>query len=233
MKEAERELAGIIRSKDELVASVSHELRTPITTIMGMALELQEHGAQFGEEERSELVGLVADQSRELSDLVEDLLVATRSDADSLAVRPEVIDVVEEVERVIATRRGAAAAVRSGTRPVLAWADPLRFRQIVRNLLSNAERYGGPDVAVDLMRSTGSVCVRVSDDGVGIPERHRGRVFQPYTTVEGIGVPGSIGLGLPVSLRLARLMGGTLTYEYTGGRSAFELTVPSPGGSVV
>lgn len=231
VKAAERELAGIIRSKDELIASVSHELRTPITTIMGMALELHEHVHAFGEPERSELTALIADQSRELSDIVEDLLVAARADADSLAVRPQVIDAAEEVQRIIATRRGEPADLEVAGRPVLAWADPLRFRQIVRNLLSNAARYGGPLVRVVLERRDRTVHVEVIDDGAGIPEHQRERVFQPYATVDGGGVPGSIGLGLPVSLRLARMMGGDLTYRYAGGCSVFELTVPVPGAS--
>lgn len=227
VKQAERELAGIIESKDELVASVSHELRTPIGTIMGMALELEQHDGAFGEAERRELIGLIAEQSRELSDIVEDLLVATRADPTTLAVRPEVVDVATQIERIVAATPIRPELAVTG-RPILAWADPLRLRQILRNLLTNAIRYGGGVIRIEAGRAPGRVVVRVIDHGPGIPRADRERVFQPYATVGAVGVPGSIGLGLPVSRRLARLMGGDLVY--VGGRpTTFELSLPAPG----
>ncbi len=226
VKQAERELAGIIASKDEVVASVSHELRTPIGTIMGMALELRDHDDAFGDAERRELIGLIAEQSRELSDIVEDLLVATRADPSTLSVRPEVVDVAAEIERIVAASPAGPATTVAG-RPVLAWADPLRLRQILRNLLSNAVRYGAGDIRIEAVRRGSAVEVRVIDHGPGIPPADRDRVFQPYARVGPV-VPGSIGLGLAVSRRLARLMGGDLVY--LGDHPAtFQLTVPTPG----
>jgi PAS domain S-box-containing protein len=231
VKQAEQELAGIIRSKDELVASVSHELRTPIGTIMGMALELRDHDGAFVESERREMIGLIADQSRELSDIVEDLLVATRADPSTLSVRPEVVDVPLEIERIVAASPLRPELVVRD-RPVFAWADPLRLRQIIRNLLSNAERYGAGNIRVEASRTKGAVVVRVIDNGPGVPRADRERVFQPYARVSGIDVPGSIGLGLPVSRKLARLMEGDL--EYAGGNpTTFELRLPAPGSPSV
>ena len=111
---------------------------------------------------------------------------------------------------------------------VLAWADPLRLRQIVRNLLTNARRYGGPNVTIEAGRTSTGTFLRVTDDGAGIPPADREKVFQPYTRAGGdVAMPGSIGLGLPVSRRLARLMGGDLVYQYEDG-SVFELTLPDP-----
>jgi signal transduction histidine kinase len=111
---------------------------------------------------------------------------------------------------------------------VLAWADPLRLRQIVRNLLTNARRYGGPQVLIEAGRGPMGTYLRVCDDGAGIPVADREKVFEPYTRVGGDdAMPGSIGLGLPVSRRLARLMGGDLIYRFEQG-SVFELTLPDP-----
>ena len=126
---------------------------------------------------------------------------------------------------VAASPAGPATTVAG--RPVLAWADPLRLRQILRNLLSNAVRYGAGDIRIEAVRRGSAVEVRVIDHGPGIPPADRDRVFQPYARVGPV-VPGSIGLGLAVSRRLARLMGGDLVY--LGDHPAtFQLTVPTPG----
>jgi signal transduction histidine kinase len=227
IRAAERELAALISSKDELVASVSHELRTPITTILGMAFELRDHADEFGLDETQQFISYIADQSRELSNIVDDLLVAARSD-DTLTVRPEVVDLHDEVVEMLASNPSGPQPEVLIRERVMAWADPLRLRQIVRNLLTNARRYGGPSVTIEAGRHDRGIYLRVCDDGTGIPQADREKVFQPYTRVGGdAGLPGSIGLGLPVSRRLARLMGGDLTYEYEGG-SVFELTLPEP-----
>ena len=227
IRAAERELANILTSKDELIASVSHELRTPITTILGMAFELRDHADEFAPEEAGQFISYIAEQSRELSNIVDDLLVAARSD-DTLTVRPEVLDLRDEIGRMIASNpSGLHPEVRIPGR-VLAWADPLRLRQIVRNLLTNARRYGGPSVVIEAGRTSTGIYLRVIDDGAGIGPVDREKVFQPYTRAGGdAAMPGSIGLGLPVSRRLARLMGGDLVYRYEGC-SVFELTLPDP-----
>lgn len=226
IRQAERDLAALVESKDELVASVSHELRTPITTILGMAFELRDHGDEFSIDEARELISIIADQSRELSNIVEDLLVAAWSDGDTLAVRPEVVNITAELARIVSSNRsGPTIAV---DRPVLAWTDPLRFRQILRNLLTNAGKYGGPNVTITATVDGEVARVMVSDDGPGVAQQDRERIFDPYFRSQGDrALPGSLGLGLPVSRRLARLMGGDLTYRFDGA-SVFELTLPIP-----
>ncbi len=225
IRRAERELAALLESKDELIASVSHELRTPITTILGMAFELRDRGDDFTVAEARGLVELIADQSRELSNIVEDLLVAARADAGTLSVKPESIDIGIEIGTIV--QSDEAEPVIEIWKPVHAWADPLRFRQIMRNLLTNAVRYGGDRVTVEAETVDGAAVVRVRDNGVGIPRSEREAIFEPYVrSTEDEALPGSIGLGLPVSRRLARLMGGDLAYRHDGS-SVFELTLPT------
>ena len=225
VRRAERTLEALVASKDELVASVSHELRTPITAILGMAFELRDNADAFTREETSGLVDLIADQSRELSNIVDDLLVAARADLDTLAVRPEVVPIATEIAQIVASTAPGLSLEVTIPQGVAAWVDPLRFRQIVRNLLSNALRYGGDRVRVIGGFEAGGVYLRVLDDGAGIPLEDRESVFLPYTRSRSdTALPGSIGLGLPVSRRLARLMGGDLTYRYENG-SVFELTL--------
>lgn len=224
-KEAERTLVELVETKDELIATVSHELRTPITVILGISSELRDNHASFSYDEIAEFISMIADQSRELSNIVEDLLVAARSEAGTLLVRPETVNIEEEVTHILSTEPGAPEVVIA--EPVAAWADPLRVRQILRNLFSNAERYGGSRVSVEAETVGERTLVRVRDNGIGIPRSERESIFEPYQRSTGdAALPGSLGLGLPVSRSLARLMGGDLIYIHDGS-SVFELDLPA------
>ena len=149
-KAAEERMAELIRSKDEFLAAVSHELRTPLTTVYGAAESLQEQWTDLDDELKRELLDLIAAESNDLAHLIEDLLVAARADIGTIVVRRMPIEIGAEVEMVrqaIALERG----VQFDTSGVEGWAnaDPLRFRQIVRNLVMNAIRYGGDIVRIE------------------------------------------------------------------------------------
>jgi signal transduction histidine kinase len=224
-------LEQVIKSKDQFVASVSHELRTPLTAVVGLSHELHDNWSIHDGGDAQEIVNLIASQSSELSDIIEDLLVAARADIGTLSLQPRRIDLRAELEAVIT---GQYVAERSNRPSVVVdpgseyvWSDPLRFRQIVRNLLSNAVRYGGKNVSVHTFRDGPHVTVAVRDDGPGVPTDRAEAIFEPYTSAHEPGTqPGSVGLGLAVSRTLARLMGGDLVYNGNGG-TAFELTVPA------
>jgi PAS domain S-box-containing protein len=224
-KRAQERLEELIRSKDEFVASVSHELRTPLTAVVGFAQELQASLEEYGPEERALLVSLIADQSLEVADLVEDLLVAARVDLDRVAVAADTVNVVDEIRSVLAAWQPAEAErVGIDGLDVMVHADAIRLRQIIRNLLSNAKRYGGEHIDVVVGEIEGFVSVMVQDDGPGVPPRDRERIFEPYHRAHRLdGQPASVGLGLTVSRHLARLMGGDLSYRYQDDRSIFEL----------
>lgn len=228
LRRTQLRLDQTVASKEQLVASVSHELRTPITGIMGVAFELRDHADEFSAKETAELIGLIADQSSDVALLVEDLMVAARADVETLAVRPETLNVRSELEQIIASSPLGSQPTIDVPADVTAWADSLRFRQIIRNLLSNAQRYGGDTVRIEGGADKGTVALRVIDDGDGVPVEKTEVVFEPYSrAAQGTkAYPGSMGLGLAVSRRLARLMGGDLTYRYENG-SVFEVTLPS------
>ncbi|HSM45622.1 MAG TPA: ATP-binding protein, partial [Acidimicrobiia bacterium] len=107
-------------------------------------------------------------------------------------------------------------------------ADPTRVRQIIRNLLTNAIRYGGAQVVVSSRAEGGLGFLQVRDDGPGIDTEHIERIFRPYERVANADVarPGSVGLGLYVSRQLANLMGGELTCRREPGETVFELSLP-------
>ncbi len=230
------QLQEMEQSRLEFIASISHELRTPLTAVVGFASEMADRIADFSEEELKQFAGVIAAQSNEVAGIVEDLLVITRAEAGHLTVTPCPVNLGAELKRVRASLPGDRPEQRItlGLSDVVAWADPLRVRQIARNLLSNAARYGGNDVRVTTSASGYDVVVVVSDNGPGIPEEDQDMVFQAYGRSHlSESKPGSIGLGLTVSRYLAEAMEGSLEYARVDGMSRFTLTLPlySPGQS--
>ncbi|MGB7860129.1 MAG: GAF domain-containing sensor histidine kinase, partial [Acidimicrobiia bacterium] len=232
-QEYAQELRASNESKERLLASVSHEIRTPLTAIVGLSEEISASRTSLGAEELDELNGIIAVQSRELAELVEDLLVASRADFGNLSIKPEVIDLRLQAERVLQgvreSHRTGKALIPEGDQ-VFALADPLRVRQILRNLLTNAIKYGGDKVIVSV-RSHGELAqVLVSDDGPGVPAHESALIFERYyRSAESPTQPGSVGIGLSVSRQLAEMMGGTLDYVHGEPHPRFELSLPLAG----
>ena len=227
-KAVEERMTELIRSKDEFLAAVSHELRTPLTTVYGAAESLQEQWTDLDDDLKRELLDLIAVESRDLAHLIEDLLVAARADIGTIVVRRMPIEIQAEVGMVldaIALERGVS--IDSSRVEGWANADPLRFRQIVRNLVMNAIRYGGDMLRIETKTTLDGAFLYLWDNGAGIPEDRRETVFQPYKRAHNAaGLPGSVGLGLSISRQLAQLMGGDLTYDYQSGWSVFTLRLP-------
>lgn len=225
-------LRALIQSKDEFVASVSHEVRTPLTAVVGLAEELRVNRAEFREVETDEFIGLIADQSREVANIIEDLLVAARADTGTLDINLGVVD-LRDLVGIELVGGGFAESLHQGNLTIEmleapAWGDTTRVRQIIRNLLTNALRYGGDRVRVSSGVSEGIARIGVADSGSGIPIQDQDRIFEPYQRAHDRPTqPGSVGLGLTVARQLARLMGGDLTYRYEGGESIFELALPA------
>ena len=106
-------------------------------------------------------------------------------------------------------------------------ADPGRLRQVLRNLVSNAHRYGGDNVRILVLETNGSAVAEVRDSGGPLPAEEQERIFLPYERSQGSAVVGSVGLGLHVARLLARLMGGDLTYDHSGAEAIFRLELPA------
>jgi signal transduction histidine kinase len=227
-KAAEERMAELIRSKDQFLAAVSHELRTPLTTVYGAAESLQEQWVELPDEIKRELLDLIAGESRDLAHLIEDLLVAARADIGTIVVRRMPIEIGAEVDMVLEAIALEADIEIDSTR-VEGWAiaDPLRFRQILRNLVMNAIRYGGHIIRIETRTTLEGAFMYVWDNGDGIPPARREAVFEPYKRAHNTaGLPGSVGLGLSVARQLAQLMAGDLTYDYQTGWSVFTLRLP-------
>jgi PAS domain S-box-containing protein len=222
-------LRQLVRAKDEFVATVSHELRTPLTAVVGFSHELRDRLERLESGEVRTFINLIGDQATEVADLVEDLLVASRLDLDEVAVTRDAIHLWDQVDAVLVARRiGKEVTTVRHEREAKVFADPVRVRQIFRNLLANADRYGGPHITVRVDRFGEVFALSVIDDGAGIPEPDRERVFDPYCRAhKEVGRTESVGLGLTVSRQLARLMNGDLSYDYRSGHSIFSVTLPA------
>jgi len=225
LSEAQERLERLVASKDEFIASVSHELRTPLSVVVGLSQELMVN-REIREDEKFELLEMIAEQSVEVADLVEDLLVAARADTGAIRIHPEPLGLRDSVESVLRSILPQREVVIGGDAKV--YADAHRVRQIIRNLVTNAHKYGGESIRVAISNGGGVARLEVADNGIGIPADARERVFDPYERAHHEPTrPGSVGLGLSVSRHLARLMDGELRYSYRDGWSRFELELPA------
>jgi signal transduction histidine kinase len=228
---AERRLQRVLESKDHLVASISHELRTPLTSILGYA-ELLRDSPPLPPAEQTEMLNLVVESAQDMTFIVEDLLTAARSEKSKLTVSEVPFAVAPEVQKVVAQVCPADAGhihVTVGSSKALA--DPERFRQILRNLLVNARRYGGLPICITADDDGPVVRLRVMDSGAGVAPEDEHRIFEAFERAQNAPQrTGSVGLGLGISRHLARLMGGDLTYLRRGITTIFELTLPKVEG---
>jgi signal transduction histidine kinase/PAS domain-containing protein len=231
-----RRLEELVRSKDRFVASVSHELRTPLAAVLGFAEELRDSADSFQPQELTGMLELIADQSQEMANMVEDLLVSARADIGTISIVGQEVYLRSQAEATLAGLGSIGArTIHVVGGPGKVWADPSRTRQIIRNLMTNAVRYGGTEVTVEATEMGERTMLSIRDNGPGLPESEWERIFEPYERAHDTPTqPASIGLGLTVSRQLARLMGGDLTYESDGSSSVFKLVLPAlePGDMV-
>jgi signal transduction histidine kinase len=228
-REAARErLEQMNRAKDAFLASVSHELRTPLTAVVGFGQILQDSADTMSEEERADLLRMVVAQGTDLTNIVNDLLVAAKTDIGTLEVTSVHVNLRAQTAQVLeAFEWDLVNHVELVGHSVRAKGDPDRVRQIVRNLISNALRYGGDTIRVKVLSGDTTAQVLVCDNGPAIPDEDRERIFQPYQRAHNApGITEALGLGLAISRQLAELMGGDLTYRHQHGESIFEFALP-------
>jgi PAS domain S-box-containing protein len=223
--------------KADFVATASHELRTPLAAVYGAAQTLRRHDFALDESGRERFVSLIVEEAERLGRIVNDILLANQLDIGSLELRNEVFDPVDLVERVVeAARAHAPASIaievesRGPTRPVASDRD--RVRQVLVNLVENAIKYSpeGGRIDVGVAPSDRMVRFYVRDEGLGIPEDERDRIFEKFYRLDpnmtaGIG---GTGLGLYICNELVRRLGGRIWVESNEERgSTFSFVVPA------
>lgn len=219
------ELADLHISKDRFVASISHELRTPLSAVVGFLAELESRWEAFLPEERVEFTCLASREARQVSNIVEDLLVTARADIGGVVVVHERVNVADAFEDVLISQEEVETEIQSDLPSVCG--DVTRIVQVVRNLISNAVRYGGPRRRIRLYARGDEVIFEARDNGDPLTESELARVFEPYERIgDRPGVPGSVGLGLTVAKQLSELMGGSLTVGREEDETVFRFSLP-------
>lgn len=253
------ELLRANRMKNDFLANVSHELRTPLNAIVGFVDLLRE--GVYGElsprqVKPVERIEASANHLRHLVDQILDLakMAAGRLDvhAESIDIRPFILDVASEVESLLSEKNLSLSLVMGSALPRIR-TDPTHLRQILVNLIGNAVKYtdsgsivvktrvllretaislGLPEITAGSAETVPSwLSIQVIDSGIGIPESHHERVFEEFEQIDDGSRTDSAsrgtGLGLAISRRLGRLLGGDLLLSSTPGKgSTFTLWLP-------
>ena len=228
------------RQRDEFVASVSHELRTPLAQIR-LFTETLRLGRVRSDTERDQSLTIIDRESRRLTWMVENLLAVSRVSRGVLTISPRDVDLATELRETI-EGFGPLAASRGVALDVVApdslpgQVDAEAFRQIVLNLLDNGIKYGpeGQTIRVSLERGNGFARVAVEDEGAGVPEQDRERVFERFVRLRNGSNGGTEGAGLGLALvqELAALHGGRARVESApagGARFVVELPLEARG----
>jgi PAS domain S-box-containing protein len=225
---------AIEASKDLFLAVTSHELRTPITVVQGYATTLLSHWNEFSDDERRESVDRIADRTRALAALVEQLLLGSRAGAAASPVAIEfdlaglLRTTIEGFEAVSSTHQFSLDI--DGALPS-AVGDPSSVEIAITQLLENAVKYSpdGGQVAVGARHEPGRIVVEVADRGLGIPEGEHENVFDRFYQVGGDRRRfGGVGLGLYIVRKLLDSQGGSVrALPRTGGGTCFEIVLPA------
>lgn len=226
------------RLKDEFVLTASHELRSPLTSVLGFAEILHMQRDQLPAS-MAETVEIILDNTRHLVRLLNDLLDLARSDAGQLQINPEPTEIGSLVESACRSMLAATDAKEQR----LEWSiapklptvlvEPDRIRQILANLLTNANEYCPPGALIEVAvqpDDAGGVEVAVIDNGPGIPTEQLDQIFERFTRGDA-GLTqrvGGTGLGLAISKSLIDLHGGSIRAEQTpGGGATFRFNLPA------
>ncbi|HKQ87642.1 MAG TPA: response regulator [Candidatus Acidoferrales bacterium] len=256
LKQHEAELADLVeklqiardaaneanRTKSSFLANMSHELRTPLNAIIGLTEMMVSNAARFGTEKAQEPLQRVNRAGRHLLGLINEVLDLSKIEAGKLELHPESVDLVPLIDEVIGTARQLAeqnknrlvVECQESLGPLTV--DPMRLRQILLNLLSNACKFTKEgEVALRARKVADGrswIEFAVSDTGIGMTAEQQQKLFEEFSQADAITARrfGGTGLGLAITRKLARLMGGDVTVASEPGKGSI-FTVRLPGGT--
>ena len=231
---ANRELSQATKVKSEFLANMSHELRTPLNAILGFSglLSEQLNGSMTDKQKR--FIRNIHEAGEHLLELINDVLDLSKVEAGKLELRPEILTLDVLLEPVAAAGRTAAQAkgVTFTMEAITAqlFLDPIRVRQVLFNLVSNAVKFtpDGGHVTVRALIDGRELGFDVADTGIGIPALARDRVFGVFERFhEGHSEAAGTGLGLALTKRLVEQMNGSITFESDEGKgTTFHVQLP-------
>jgi len=212
--------ARLDRERSDLVATVAHELRSPLTGVKGFVTTLLSKWDKLNDDQKKLMLNTVATDADRLSRLITELLDVARIDTGRLQLYRREFDALGMIERVVAsvqagTSRSVELDAKAAQAPV--FADPDKFVQVVTNLVDNAVRHGEGTVRVRVESGPAGLRLTVDDEGDGIPELLRARVFTKFWKH---GARGGSGLGMYIVNGLVRVHGGELRISDAPGGGA-------------
>ena len=236
------EKAVALRRADEIksrfLSHVSHEFRTPVNAVLALTRLLLDRVDGDLSTEQEKQVSYIRDAAQQLAEIVNDLLDLAKVEAGKIEVHPTLIDLSQflgatrALMRPLVARETVNLVFEEPAAGLTIYTDESKLGQILRNLISNALKFtphGEVRVAAHLSKKGDEICITVKDTGIGIAPEDQERIFQEFSQINNPiqrHVKGT-GLGLPLSRRLAELMGGSLSVESVVGEGAtFTLSLP-------
>lgn len=229
------------RTKSEFVSMLAHELKGPMTTILGFSETLKQQWGRVPDEKKLSIIDIVAKETGRLSRLVNDLLDVSRMEAGTLRYELSPVSLAELLESIVTVHTSLSAQhlVVNDLPPDLpkVLADNDRLRQVFINLLTNATRYSPEGTAVRVrareVPGEGTVEVSVTDEGIGISEQDRDRIFSKFSMLPKPGwVKKGTGLGLFITKGIVEAHGGRIWVESEPGKgSTFAFTLRAVDGA--
>lgn len=225
------------RLKLELISTVSHELRTPMSSILGFSELLLTRN--LSEERHMEYVGIINSEAKRLTDLINDFLDIQRMESGKQVFNKQFYSMAQIIEEAIKLFENAG-----GTHNIIfgknkenipqIYCDRDKMLQVLSNLLSNAVKYSpeGGDICVNLTSENGHVHVSVTDNGLGIPEGAKDKIFSKFYRIDNDDRRkiGGTGLGLAICKEIIRAHGGDIGIDSTYGQgSTFYFSIPLSG----
>jgi len=241
IEEKSRQLAMASENKSQFVSSMSHELRTPLNAIIGLTEMMVTNAARFGTEKAQEPLQRVNRAGTHLLGLINQVLDLSKIEAGKLELNPQMVQLTPLIEEVVGTARQLADQNKNRLTAETAddlgslTVDPMRLRQILFNLLSNACKFTKEgEVKLKARRFIDGrdwIEVSVSDTGIGMTPEQQAKLFEEFSQADRTTAQrfGGTGLGLAITRKLARMMGGDVTVASEPGKGSV-FTVRLPGG---
>jgi signal transduction histidine kinase len=242
IQDKSRQLEQASERKSQFLASMSHELRTPLNAIIGLTEMMVTHAPRFGTERAQEPLRRVNAAGNHLLSLINEVLDLSKIEAGKLELNPEPVNLARLIDEVIGT--AGQLAEKNRNRLIVEAqenvgalnADTMRLKQILLNLLSNACKFTKEgEVALRVRKVADGrdwVELAVADTGIGLTAEQQAKLFQEFTQADSLTARryGGTGLGLALSRKLARMMGGDVTVTSEPGKGSV-FTVRLPGGA--
>ncbi|NND02794.1 MAG: HAMP domain-containing histidine kinase [Acidimicrobiia bacterium] len=217
-------------SREQFLTAVSHQLREPLWAVRGISRMLGNDEALMAQPHMNDLHTLLAGELDDMNGLMDNLLTASRLESGAIDFAVESVDVREETKAIVESLNHRGAQIYVAMDDGVVEADRRRLNQMIRNLVANALKYGGPNIEIKGHADGDTYAVIVVDDGQGVPKEAESDLFARFSQYsEGQ----NLGLGLSVVMSLAVGMGGTAFHSREDGLTKFGFRLPTSTESAV